>query len=311
MPRSLVDTYSLQMESGIRDLLKKRKFDLVIASQLTMASYYSCFGGTPALFEEIELGLFNEMGKRKVDGFRSVKNRLSWLKLQHYISDLLKSFRSGTVVSEKEFQLIAENFPVLQSKILVLPNCVDSSQYQPLKVDRKPKHIIFSGSFTYGPNHEAMLWFVQKVYPLILRQIPDTQLLITGDHARLPFPKMDNIQLTGYVDDVRSLIASCDVSLAPLWNGGGTRLKILEAMTIGTPVVATSKGAEGLSVQNGEHILIADKPEKFAEHVIRLMTDEDLRTGIASNAARLVREWYDWQVTMPGFLRLVEKIAAG
>ena len=311
MPRSLVDTYSLQMESGIRDLLKKRKFDLVIASQITMASYYSCFGGIPALFEEIELGLFYENGKRRIEGLGSVKSRLSWVKLQNYFSHLLKSFRSGTVVSEKEYQIIAENFSALQSRIMVLPNCIDSSEYRNLRVDRKPKHIIFSGSFTYGPNYEAMQWFVHQVYPLILSQIPDTRLLITGDHARLPLPKMDNIQLTGYVEDVRSLIAACDVSLAPLWNGGGTRLKILEAMAIGTPVVATSKGAEGLSVQNGEHILIADEPEKFAEHVIRLLTDEGLRTGIASNATRLVRDWYDWQVTMPGFLRLVEKIAAG
>ena len=104
-----------------------------------------------------------------------------------------------------------------------------------------------------------MQWFVGRVFPLILEQIPDVELIITGDHANLPLPKTQNVTLAGYVDDIKSLVASCDVSLAPLWSGGGTRLKILEAMACGTSVVATSKGAEGLLVQNGRHLLITDE----------------------------------------------------
>jgi glycosyltransferase involved in cell wall biosynthesis len=88
-------------------------------------------------------------------------------------------------------------------------------------------------------------------------------------------------------------------------------LKILEAMALGTPVVATSKGAEGLMARDGDQLLIADDPENFADHVIKLLQNEDLRKKLASNAVQLVRENYDWQIIMPQFLRLVEKAAAG
>jgi len=155
-----------------------------------------------------------------------------------------------------------------------------------------------------------MQWFVREVFPLILKKVPDANLIITGDHANLPLPDMRNITLSGYVDDIKSLIASCNVSIAPIWSGGGTRLKILEAMAIGTPVVATSKGAEGLLVQDGKQILIADQPEKFAEHVIKILTDKELRDSLSANALQLIEENYDWKTIMPNFLRLLEMVVS-
>lgn len=305
-PRSLVDTYSQEMDALIRATLQKRKFDLVIASQLSMASYFPSFKGVPALFEEMELGSFYEEVLQETSLSRRLGAQLRWLKLYRYISHLLEHFAFGTVVSEMEFRIITQNFPEHQKKISVLPNGLDLRVYQDRKVDRRPKHLIFSGAFTYIANYQAMQWFTGQVFPLIRKQIPDVQLIITGDHANLPLPFMENVTLAGYVDDIKSLIASCDVSLAPIWSGGGTRLKILEAMALGTPVVATSKGAEGIMAQDGVHLLIADDPEKFASHVIKLIQDEDLRKNLASSAAQLVMDRYDWQIIMPRFLRLVE-----
>ncbi|MGZ9234682.1 MAG: glycosyltransferase, partial [Anaerolineales bacterium] len=91
----------------------------------------------------------------------------------------------------------------------------------------------------------------------------------------------------------------------------GTRLKILEAMAIGTPVVATSKGAEGLSVQNGHHLLMADEPESFAAHVVQLLKNKHSRDHISANALQLVKDYYDWPVLMPKLLGLVENAVAG
>jgi glycosyltransferase involved in cell wall biosynthesis len=170
--------------------------------------------------------------------------------------------------------------------------------------------LIFSGSFRYQPNYYAMQWFVSQVFPLILEKIPEVQLVITGDHANLPLSQTKNISLAGYVDDIKSLIASCNVSIVPLWSGGGTRLKILEAMALGTPVVATSKGAEGLLAENGEHILIADQPEIFARTVIKILTDKKLREFLASNALQLVKAKYDWRAMMPKFLGFLERAIA-
>jgi glycosyltransferase involved in cell wall biosynthesis len=153
-----------------------------------------------------------------------------------------------------------------------------------------------------------MIWFVRDVFPLILKQVPNAQLIITGDHADLPLPSNQNITLAGYVNDIKGLIASSTVALAPLWSGGGTRLKILEAMAIGTPVVATSKGAEGLDAVSGEHLFVTDEPVEFAERIVSLLSNPDLRQKVARQAGLLVQEKYDWGGVLPGLLRLLERL---
>jgi glycosyltransferase involved in cell wall biosynthesis len=310
-PRFILDTYSSQMEKEISHLASKNKYDLVIASQLSMASYHEAFGRINAIFEEIELGGFYEQAHSSGRLLRRVRNWFTWLKLKSYLASILKSFDVCTVVSEKEKKLFVETFPEHRSKVVVFPNCIDMTEYQTTNHEQREKHLIFSGSFRYIANYQAMLWFLEKVYPLILEHVSDTQLLITGDHDDLPLPMTKNVELTGHVKDIKSLIASCDVSIVPIWNGGGTRLKILEAMALGTPVVSTSKGAEGLLAVEGKQILIADEPGIFASDVIRLLTDKAFNRQIASNALRLVQEKYGTVQMMPNFLQMIEKVALG
>jgi glycosyltransferase involved in cell wall biosynthesis len=159
------------------------------------------------------------------------------------------------------------------------------------------------------PNYEAMVWFLGEVYPHVQAQVPEVKLTITGAPAQRRLPPAKNVNQTGFVDDVRPLIARAWGSLVPIHSGGGTRLKILEAMALGTPVVATSKGAEGLDVQAGQHLLIGDTPESFAREVVRLLMEPELRWHLVNNAAQLIREKYDWAVVMPRFLDLVEQVA--
>jgi glycosyltransferase involved in cell wall biosynthesis len=168
--------------------------------------------------------------------------------------------------------------------------------------------MIYAGAFTFEPNFRAMQWFVDKVLPRIVAQVPQAHLTITGNHAGRTLSMPGYVSLTGYVDDVHSRIARSWCSVVPLLQGGGTRLKILEAMALGTPVIATSKGAEGLDVQPGEHLLVADEPHAFAEAVLNLFVDPLLRQRLAANAHQLIREKYDWAVTMPRFLKMIESV---
>lgn len=306
-PRSIIDTFSSEMADNITTLLGGNNFDLVIASQLPMAAYYPYFGDTPAVFEEMEIGLSLEASRQSTDWKKRLRNSITWLKLRLYLMGLLKAYRAVTVVSEQEQKLVRENFGGLR-EVLVLPNCMNLEDYQDLQVDPRPDTLIFTGSFRYHTNHEAMQWFVGQVFPLVLEQRPSTQLIITGDHAGLPLPSLRNVTLAGYVDDIKSLIASSTVALAPLWSGGGTRLKILEAMAIGTPVVATSKGAEGLEAASGEHLFIADDPARFAERVVELLANASLRQSLAQQARQLVHEKYTWAGTLPHLLRLLDSL---
>ena len=307
-PRSIIDTFSPEMAQAITQTLNKQKYDLVIASQLQMAAYYPYFQNIPALFEEMEIGLIHGQANTTADKVQRLRHAFTWFKLRMYLSQLLKSFQAVTVVSEQEQKLITQTFPYVKN-VQVLPNCMNMDDYKDIHAEVKSNTLVFTGSFRYHTNYEAMVWFVGKVFPLILERIPDAQLIITGEHANLPLPSNQHITLAGYVDDIKSLIAASTVAIAPLWSGGGTRLKILEAMAIGTPVVATTKGAEGLDAKTGEHLFIEDDPGKFAECVINLLIDERLRQVMASKANDLVHEKYDWGGVMPSLLSLVERIS--
>jgi glycosyltransferase involved in cell wall biosynthesis len=309
-PRFLIDTYSPQMASLIRDSISRNQYDLVIASQLSMASYCSSIQGLPALFEEIELGVFHGSAGR-VDGLmKRMRLHLTWLKLRGYLTSVLAAFRVCTVVSEHEQRLFMATFPGHRTKVNVIPNCVSFNDYQGQEVDQLANQLIFCGSFRYSANYEAMQWFVAQVLPRILSVLPDTRLVVTGDHAGLRLPSVPNVILTGYVENIRPLVASSRVSVAPLLTAGGTRLKILEAMAIGTPVVSTSKGAEGLDAVPSKHLLIADSPQAFAEQVIKVLKDNALHGRLSAHARRFVRAKYDWDIVMPRFMNLVESAAS-
>lgn len=303
-PRSVVDTFSPGMAGAITRVLSEGRFDLVIASQLQMAAYYPYFRNVPAVFEELEIGLFHDRAF-SADGRIRLRQALTWFKLRTYLSHLLDSFQAVTVASAQERQLLLRNFPGFKKPVETIPNCLNMDEYEDIHTEKQANTLIFTGPFKYHANYEAMKWFVGEVFPLVLERVPDAHLIITGDHQNLPLPSTKNITLAGYVDDVKSLVASSTVGIAPLLSGGGTRLKILEAMALGTPVVATSKGAEGLDARRGEHLLIADSAGDFAESTVRLLREVGLRQQFAANSQRLVREKYDWAGIMPAFLQLL------
>lgn len=307
-PRSVVDTYSSAMVEAIRLYMTSGNCDLIVASQLATAAYAREFGRVPALLEEVELGVFAQQAE-EVDPFPlRVRRRLMWAKQRAYVRELLPRFAACTVVSEKERELLRRAAPDYKA-VEIIPNCINLDDYLNIATPRQSNTLVFAGAFTYRVNYEAMVWFVGEVYPLVRDKIPDTRLVITGDHAGLPLPQAENVILAGFVDDIKAAVTEATVSIAPILQGGGTRLKILEAMALGTPVVSTTKGAEGLSVIDDEHLLLADTPDAFATAVVNLLKDAQLREQLATNARNLVGREYNWQRVMPRFLDLVEAVA--
>jgi polysaccharide biosynthesis protein PslH len=307
-PRSIIDTYSPAMAGHIQQALTIGQYDLVIASQTMMAAYAPLFVGTPALFEEVEIALLYEQYTQADSWLGRLRRGLTWTKHRRYLASLLSHFGAATVVSDIERSLlqrhVADGRPVV-----VIPNCVDVGSYAGVTAERQPARLIYTGSFGYYVNYDAMCWYLGEVHPLVAAAMPEVEVVITGDHKGLPLPPANNVVLTGFVDDVRPYIASSTISLAPILEGGGTRLKILEAMALHTPVVSTSKGAEGLAVEPGYHLLIADTPAEFATAVLSLLRDPAAARRLAANAYELVSTHYNWKVIVPHFLELVEKTA--
>lgn len=312
-PRSLQGIYSLEMEAAIRKALQKERFDLVIASEWQMTAYRQCFAGQAALFEEMEIGVPHGLYANAASLPARLRQGLTWAKFSRYMAQVLAGGQPCTVVSEEEKRLLEKVVPDNQN-ISVIPNGVDLDAYAAardaaVRDAPEPNTLIFTGSFHYRPNHQAMVWFLREVYPLIRARVPGVHLTITGDSAGLPLPSTEGVTQTGFVDDIRPLLARSWVSVAPLHVGGGTRLKILEAMAIGTPVVSTAKGAEGLAVEDRRHLFIANDPETFANRVVEVLQSSQIRAQIARNACQLVQETYDWKLVLPKFMAVVEQAA--
>ena len=201
-------------------------------------------------------------------------------------------------VSETDGATFERLYPrALKRPVHVVQTGVDTGYFEPLTVPERPAHLVFTGSMDWLPNEDGMLDFVREILPRIREVEPDTTLSIIG---RAPTPAVRRlaaergVEVTGRVDDVRPHVAAGSVYVVPLRIGGGTRLKIFEAMSMGKAVVSTTVGAEGLPVTPGRDIVIADDPERFARAVVRLLREADTRTRIEQEARRLVVEHYDW-----------------
>jgi glycosyltransferase involved in cell wall biosynthesis len=302
-PASLAATFSAEMADALREAAAG--CDTVVASQIACAAYADYFEARPALFEEVELGWLSD--RSGAGRQANVRARLRRAKYQHWLRRVLPRFRACTVVSEQERELLAHAVGTALP-IHVLPNAVAVAEYTPGQPE--PGTVIFTGSFRYAPNHEAMRWFVGEVWPRVLAARPAARLVITGADEGLPLPAAPNVARTGFVADVRPLLASSAVAVAPILRGGGTRVKILEAMASGAAVVATRKGAEGIEATPGEHLCLADDPMRFADAVLTLLADAPRRARMAAAARHLVEARYDWRVVGPRFEALVSSLAA-
>lgn len=300
LPRSLLETYNPKMEALVQRALDQQGFDLVIASAidpgLCTSPYVLRLSGMPRVIECLELSMiWNKINAQHI-WVRSVRHRLTWWKLRRYAVRLLCQIDGCTVASDQERVLVQSIVPDFEP-LAVIPNGVDLEQYEGGWGPSRPDTLIFPGALTYQANFDAMVYFLGTVFPLIRAQQPDATLRITGRTDGVPLhrlPASDGVTLTGYLDDVRPAVAQSRVCVVPLQTGGGTRLKILEAMALGTPVVSTSRGCEGLEVTSGEDILIADEPNEFADAVLRLLGDQALRMKLTANGQRLMRERYSW-----------------
>lgn len=301
-----------EMTRAVQRMLLRKAFDAVIASTVGMARY--------ALMRHAPLTKIledhNSSSRQMFDRYHDQTSRIqqwrtwvSWQKARYNESRLLPQFDLCTMVSEQDKESASQVLPESGTRIEVVPNGVDCQYNRPGLARTVPATLIFNGALTYSANYDAMQYFLADIYPLIKREVPDISLTITGaaqDVKLSGLPLDASVRLSGYVDDIRTTVAKSDICVVPLRHGGGTRLKILEAMALGVPVVATSKGAEGLAAVDHEHILLADSPADFAARVTELTADPAMRLRLITNARRLVESRYDWTQIGADFTRLIE-----
>jgi glycosyltransferase involved in cell wall biosynthesis len=311
LPRSVLDTENAEMRALIARCAESSPYDAVLASEVDMAQYIRPLPGLKVL-EEVELAALYEQTRRETHPIRRARKLLMWQKWAAYLRAVAGNVAGATVVSEPERALLQRTLGQRKIPLRVIPNGVDLARYQGDFGAPVENTLIFPGALTYSANFDAMIFFLGQVFPLIRAEIPEVRLSITGGHSGIPverLPSQPGVTLTGYLGDIRPALAQSWACVTPLGIGGGTRLKILEALALGTPVISTSKGAEGLEISPGREVLIADEPHEFAAQVVRVLRDASLRQRLADNGRAAVRA-YHWAEIVASYEQFLDELRA-
>ncbi len=218
--------------------------------------------------------------------------------------DVCRAVSQVVAVSQTDEQVMRSRFGIEQ--VSSVPTGVDVEYFERPKSSSILYDLVFVGSMDWMPNVDGMRWFLSDVFPLILKEKPDCRLAIVGRNppqTLLDAAKDHHVTVTGTVPDVRPFLWQSALSIVPLRIGGGTRLKIFEAMAAGTPVVSTTIGAEGLPVHHGETIRIGDTARQFAAECLQLLAVPQDCRRMARQAMELVVENYSWEQVTKGFER--------
>ena len=285
----------------LRHFFDENDVDILQIEDPTMALYINAIPKgsrikTVLTFHDINFKKFERIAKLEPSFKRKLRLRFHSRMMRKWEPKFAARFNRCVTMSDVDRALLTDIDPEL--RVHTIPNGVDTELFQlfPEKTNTLMYHLLFVGNMDYRPNIEAVKWFVEQVMPWLDQSLPNYMFWIVGVNPRdevlaLKSPK---VQVTGRVPDVRPYYENAHIVLVPLFAGGGTRLKILEALSLGRPVVSTTIGAEGLELTPGQHLLIADDVQEFRSGIEALIQDDMFRQNIIAQGRECVVNTYDW-----------------
>ncbi len=331
LPDMALRLESPEMWQRLRELMQQRTYDIVQIEGIEMASYGLAIAGvrlTPGavavepqvprprlVFDDhnaeyvLQQRAFQTDVRKPNRWATAAYSLLQWQKLRRYERAICRHVDAVAAVSAVDAAALQRLLPDLCPA--VIPNGVDLTLYTPDRVqplDLGPAALVFTGKMDFRPNVDAVQWFV-PILARVRQTVPDTRFFIVGQkpHPRLMRLAGDPaIAVTGWVPDARPYIAGASVYVVPLRVGGGTRLKVLEAMALGRAIVSTRLGVEGFDVTDGRELRLADTPETFAQAVVELLQDAGQRARLGAAARAFVEARYGWERIVPAMERLYE-----
>lgn len=311
-PHSVAKYCRPEAIARMNDLLRSDQYDIIVCDFVFAAGVVPWEMPTPKVLftHNVEALIW----KRHMEVSRNPLWKLvcwgEYQKMLGYEAFCLRKSNHVLTVSEAD-RIFFERF-VEPSKMTVIGTGVDTDYFRPSTGQETPNSLVFTGAMDWMPNEDAILYFLDSVFPLIRSKIPDAKFTVVG---RRPSEKLRNIaagipgvSVTGRVEDVRPYVNQAAVYVVPLRVGSGTRLKIFEAMAMGKAIVSTTVGAEGLPVRDGVNLLLGDTAQAFAEKVVSLLGDPLLRKNLGSTARRLVEERYSWSSVAEEFETVLRSV---
>src|SRR5918994_456388 len=316
LPYAVGKYRSAHLQARLVNLLATGEFDLVVCDFLAPVANVPPHLPCPSVLftHNVEAEIWRRHAETARSPLRKALLSAQWRRTVRLERDAVRRFDLVLAVSDTDRRTLLQAYGPLRQAVHVVPTGVDTRYFADVAGAVRPRHMVFTGSMDWLPNEDGMLYFVRDVLPLIRREEPDATLAIVGRAPTPAIVKLGSeygVEVTGRVDDVRPHVAAGAVYVVPLRIGGGTRLKIFEAMAMGKAVVSTTVGAEGLPVGPGHDIVVADEPARFAQAVVRLFRSEEDRARISEAGRRLVTEQYDWSAVFGHLEHALEAAARG
>ena len=298
-PRSAERAWSPGMWNAIRQHIEANNYDVAhLFGGIQVYEYAQAVEPLPTIitpYESYSLYLRRVVENQQDAGqVAKLKARLQWAMAQRYESWMFTPYRRVTVVSQRDEDELRVLNPAL--KIEVIPNGVDLDYFQPKDRQRQPHTLLFTGNYEYAPNVDAALRLAHDIFPKVQARFADAKLGLVGN---APPPELqalasDAITVTGLVPDMRVYLEQASMFVAPLRLGAGIKNKVLEALALRLPVVATPLSVDGISVEDGANVLVADTDEQIIAAVLRLFEDDELRERLGANGRSLIEKGYSW-----------------
>ncbi len=298
-PYTLWRHYSREFAQRARELATSGRFDLVHCDILPIAYAVTQPAGIPVSLTDHDVCWIKSqrIGRASASPAFRLFSAVEWRKLRRYEADVFSRVSLGIAVSGTDRRALAELCP--GARLAVVENGVDTQEFLPGPGPRDERSLVWVGGFGYKPNRDAVHWFLDSIYPLIRRELPQVSFTIVGadptDLVRRHAAADPSIRVAGFVNDPVPFLQQATVFVAPIRSGSGTRLKTLEAMAAEKAIVTTTIGCEGIEGLDKKHWLAADDPRDFAMSVVYLMKNGVLRRRLGENARRLAVERYDWK----------------
>lgn len=294
---------------AVASALTAKTFDIAVCDFLSASLNFPDAQSAPVvLFQHnVETALWRRMASTETNPAKRLAYTLEAAKMARYEQRTLRKFHHIIAVSDHDRQQMLAMAP--ECDITVVPTGVDTQKYSVAPpATANPPRIVFTGSMDWEPNLDAVAYFCQDIFPRVLSEFPSAVFQIVGrnPHPRVKQLAAEHVQVTGTVPSVAQYIRDATLVIVPLRIGGGTRLKIFEAMAMGKAVISTSIGAEGLDVHSGRDLILADDPAAFAEAILSLLRDAGLRQNYERAAAALAAQ-YDWSNIVQRFAEVLQR----
>jgi len=313
-PYAVTKFTSRAVQSQVNELLSGGAFDVAVCDFLAATLNFPTDLKTPTvLFQHnVEAALWQRQAQHEPNWINRMVFKIEAAKMLRYERETVRRFHHVIAVSDNDRELMSAM--TNRSEITVVPTGVDLKGYRAAKESsngsaHRQALIVFVGSMDWEANIDGVEYFCREIWPSIKQRVPQARFRIVGrdPHPRVRKLASDSIEVTGTVASVIDHYNQAMVNIVPLRIGGGTRLKIYEAMAMGRATVSTKIGAEGLDVNDGSDILIADTADKFADWVVEVMEQESLRQRLEEGAADKAAK-YDWSVIAERFNGVLEKV---